>query len=247
MRKTLINAASLGSLVSLAAVSLVVAAPSPKTRAPELEFVQEVFIDFGSLTHPGPGSHPTTESGDYQLSYGGAQWFAGGVVEYAIMGVEPTGGANTALENAVATWDSFVMPRAFNRNDATTQTNPCTGAANAIEWGSLDGTGSALAVASVCRNVATKEIVGFVITMDNTEPWSVGGSSTTFDIENVASHEAGHVAGLGHVNAPKSGCLTLYKFAGLGEIQKRTLGLGDKLGMNALYGSADLAAGSCGS
>jgi len=35
----------------------------------------------------------------------------------------------------------------------------------------------------------------------------------------------------------------MYKFAGLGEIQKRTLGLGDKLGMDALYGTGNISAG----
>lgn len=47
-------------------------------------------------------------------------------------------------------------------------------------------------------------------------------------------------------NAPKDGCLTMYRFAGEEEIQKRTLGLGDKLGMQTLYGSADIAPGVCG-
>jgi len=51
----------------------------------------------------------------------------------------------------------------------------------------------------------------------------------------------------GHGNSPKSGCLSMYKFAGLNETQKRTLGLGDKLGMNALYGSTDIINGTCGS
>jgi hypothetical protein len=39
----------------------------------------------------------------------------------------------------------------------------------------------------------------------------------------------------------------MYRFAIQGETQKRTPGLGDKLGMAALYGNTDLSAGSCGS
>ena len=39
----------------------------------------------------------------------------------------------------------------------------------------------------------------------------------------------------------------MYPYAGLGETQKRTLGLGDKLGMQTLYGSTDVSAGACGS
>jgi hypothetical protein len=39
----------------------------------------------------------------------------------------------------------------------------------------------------------------------------------------------------------------MYPYADYGEIQKRTLGLGDKLGMQRLYGSTDVSAGACGS
>lgn len=84
------------------------------------------------------------------------------------------------------------------------------------------------------------------MTMDTDDSWDINVSGK-FDVENVASHEFGHVAGLGHVNAPKDGCLPMYRYAGLGEVQKQTLGLGDKLGMNKLYGSSDISAGSCGS
>lgn len=72
-------------------------------------------------------------------------------------------------------------------------------------------------------------------------------TSGTFDVENVTAHEFGHAAGLGHVNAPQDGCLTMYALSGKEEIQKRTLGLGDKLGMEALYDSDDVAAGTCAS
>lgn len=226
--------------------SVVTAAPSPRATAPVSEFVAETFVDYGIDTHAGNGPHPATESSDFQLTQGGIRWFSGST-EYKVSGTEGVSGGNTAIGNAVATWDAFIVPRSFSHNESTTQTNPCTGNANTIQWASIDGSSGVLATASVCRNVATKEIVGFVVTMDSAESWATDGSSGNFDVENVASHEFGHVAGLGHDNPPKSGCLTMYKFAGLGEIQKRTLGLGDKLGMAALYGSTDITAGTCGS
>jgi hypothetical protein len=82
--------------------------------------------------------------------------------------------------------------------------------------------------------------------MDTAEPWSVTGEGDKFDVEGVASHEFGHAAGLGHVNSWRDGCLTMYRFVALGEMQKRTPGLGDKLGMNTLYASADVSAGASG-
>lgn len=211
---------------------------------PSSAWVEEVFIDY---THAGPGPHPSEESDRYQLTQGGIRWFSDSDVEYQIAGTEAVSGGNAAVAVAVATWDGFVTTRGFSRNDSTTQTNPCTDNPSTVQWTAVDGPGGVLAMASVCRNVATKEIAGFVVTMDKDESWATDGSSTKFDVENTASHEFGHVAGLGHVNAPRDGCLSMYRFADVGEIQKRTLGLGDKLGMDALYSTGDTAAGpGCG-
>ena len=54
------------------------------------------------------------------------------------------------------------------------------------------------------------------------------------DFLNIATHEAGHAAGLGH--APDT-CLdeTMYRFASEGEINKRDLNPGDIAGIVALY------------
>lgn len=53
----------------------------------------------------------------------------------------------------------------------------------------------------------------------------------------------GHVVGLGHVNSPNDGCLTLYKFSDRGETAKRSLGWGDKLGLDKLYATGDTEPG----
>lgn len=230
------------SLVLL--VSPVLAAPSTRAQAPNREWVEETFVDY---SHAGPGPHPTTESDNFHLTQGGIKWFSGGPVEYRIIGTEDTAGGNSAIENAESTIDGFVTTRAFTRNDNTTQENPCTGDPSTAQWGAIDGPGGALASASVCRNVVTKAIGGFVITIDTAESWSTTGSLTAFDVENAMVHEWLHVGGLDHTNAPQDGCLTSYRLAGLGETQKRTLGLGDKLGMDALYSTGDTTAGpGCG-
>jgi matrixin len=142
--------------------------------------------------------------------------------------------------------DGYVTTRTFSRKDATTQSNPCTGSPNTIQWASIDGPGNVVAETSFCYHVNTKEIVGFTMIIDQEESWSIGGSSTTLDVQNTVTHEFGHAAGLGHVHAPKDGCLTMYPFVAFGETQKRTLGLGDKLGMQTLYASTDVTPGTCG-
>jgi len=54
------------------------------------------------------------------------------------------------------------------------------------------------------------------------------------DLQNIATHEFGHAAGLGH---PDSTCTgeTMYAFASFDETNKRTLEAGDIAGINDLY------------
>jgi len=54
------------------------------------------------------------------------------------------------------------------------------------------------------------------------------------DFENIATHELGHAAGMGH---PSDSCTeeTMYRFADFGEIKKQTLEAGDIAGIKALY------------
>jgi hypothetical protein len=211
-------------------------------------WVQEIIIDYVGprYTHAGPGPHPTTESARYSLISGGIHWASGGTVEYRITGTAPTGG-NTAVVAGEDVWDALIASRDFIRDDNTQQLNPCTDLPNTIAWASIDGAGGILGVTAPCYNVLTKELVGFSITLDTGDSWGTSPSGTAglIDVGNVATHEFGHAVGLGHVSAPRDGCLTMYKFATDGEVQKRTPGLGDKLGMAALYGNTNTSAGAC--
>lgn len=69
--------------------------------------------------------------------------------------------------------------------------------------------------------------------MNNQFPFG-NADSNSMDTENVAAHELGHAAGLGH---PPDGCTeeTMYAFAALGETKKRTLEAGDIAGIRKLY------------
>jgi hypothetical protein len=212
------------------------------------DLAQVVVMDSVRAPATGGGTPvASTEGDDFKLQQGGLHWLTNGTVEYAISGTPAVTGGNTAIEAAATTWNAFVSPTSFAHNDGTTQTNPCTGVANTVQWAAIDGPGGTVAATSVCFIVQTKEIVGFAMTVDNAESWSIGGSSTTLDVQNTVTHEFGHVAGLAHVHPWQDGCLTMFPFVANGEVQKRTLGLGDKLGMQDLYGSTDVTAGTCGS
>jgi len=64
--------------------------------------------------------------------------------------------------------------------------------------------------------------------------WSATGEAGKMDFENIASHELGHAVGLGH---PNDDCTeeTMFRFAGEGETNKRSLEAGDIAGINKLY------------
>ncbi|HEV8638735.1 MAG TPA: matrixin family metalloprotease [Chloroflexota bacterium] len=194
-----------------------------------------------------PQKQATTESDDFRLM-NRLRWLPGPTVEYRIVD-EPSPEAERATEAAVATIDRYVTTRTFVHNDATTQTNPCTREPNTIRWAPLDGPGGTLAFAELCFNKKSREIGGFVITLDSGDGWAIGpdGNPNTFDVQSVATHEMGHVAGLDHAKSWKDTCLTMFPFTGPEEIQKRTLGWGDKLGLNLLYNHGDTTPGpGCG-
>jgi hypothetical protein len=57
------------------------------------------------------------------------------------------------------------------------------------------------------------------------------------DVQNIVTHEFGHWAGSGGLYDNVDYWLTRYGRAGYGETYKQTLGWGDILGLEAVYGS----------
>ena len=58
-----------------------------------------------------------------------------------------------------------------------------------------------------------------------------------FDVQDIATHEAGHVVGLDDLYADKYSELTMYGYSSKGETKKISLAVGDVNGTVALYGS----------
>jgi hypothetical protein len=228
------------SLTSLSLLVLLVAVSGASGSVQAAGAYDEVVFE-GSEATVGPGTEPIDESNKFKLVNGGTSWPAGSTVEYTMVGIPAEFG--DAVLAAIATLEGLMPGTTFTRNDLTTQLNPYIGQPNSISWLQADGPGGVLASAAACFNTASKDISGFRMAFDMDEPWATDGNAASVDLQVVATHEMGHVVGIDHTNAPATSCLTMYKFSSLGETQKRSLGLGDKLGMNALYGGGDTTPG----
>jgi M6 family metalloprotease-like protein len=66
--------------------------------------------------------------------------------------------------------------------------------------------------------------------------WSLSGESGKMDVQNIMTHEFGHWCGLGDLYKNSDYWLTMYGYSDYGFISARTLGLGDKKGIIAIYG-----------
>jgi len=110
---------------------------------------------------------------------------------------------------------------------------------NTVSWGTIDGPGGTIAVTYFWYNVRTKELIDCDIVFDETEPWSISEEvpSDKFDVWNVVTHEAGHTLVLSDLRSPRDGALTMHAYTWPGDITKRDLGLGDILGIQAIYGA----------
>jgi len=84
-------------------------------------------------------------------------------------------------------------------------------------------------------------MVEFDIVLDKDEQWAINTDPedpdpNAFDVQNIATHEAGHTLVLGDLRSPKDGALTMHAYTWLGDTVKRTLGSGDISGVQAIYG-----------
>lgn len=61
------------------------------------------------------------------------------------------------------------------------------------------------------------------------------GYKSSFDLRNIATHEFGHWTGLGDIYNLQGRDLTMYGYASRGELKKGTLGLGDIVGVRAVW------------
>jgi hypothetical protein len=93
-------------------------------------------------------------------------------------------------------------------------------------------------LAVTCYWTRNGKMVEADMKINKREAWalSLSGCRNQVMLEATITHEAGHVFGLAHVSERKHGRLTMSPYIdGLCENNEATLGLGDMLGLEALY------------
>ena len=182
--------------------------------------------------------------GTYKLLGNGVVWKVA-PVSYVIDPDNPQGLAQSFITSAVFAsaeeWDSYTVTELFNDNystvyDATLDTEvrdnrneilfdnyPVEGViAVAVIWGVFRGPPE------------LREIVEVDIMFDTDYTWGDATvDPTVMDLQNIATHEFGHFAGLDDVRATEE---TMYLYTTWGETKKRDLYYGDIAGIQELYG-----------
>jgi predicted Zn-dependent protease len=207
------------------------------TNSKGVDIAKIVFVDYKKpkSIHTGPAGDVCGDgTGKYATLSGGIKWNSFPVpytIDVSSSGIDSTA-AKAAVKAAFNTIDDEEHP-AGDFFVLTTSNPKIT-----VKWANIDGTGSILAQTTTYYNTASKTIVKADIVFDSGDKWSVnsnfgcGGGGSSFDVQDVATHELGHAIGLGHVT---DNLLTMYKYASPGETLKSSLGRGDQRGIDKLY------------
>jgi len=114
---------------------------------------------------------------------------------------------------------------------------------NVVTWGSISDP-NVLAMTTIWYYTATGQMVDTDIVFNTAYKWGIDKdgesstysvSSTTFDIRNIATHEAGHVCGLADLYNPDYVGMTMYGYASAKQVRKMSLEPGDLMGIQAIY------------
>ncbi len=96
---------------------------------------------------------------------------------------------------------------------------------------------NAIAITYIWYSRSSKQIYDADIVFNSYYNWGDATQNPSLmDLENIATHELGHVVGLGDVYSLKCTEVTMYGYSGYGETKKRTLETADINALKSLYG-----------
>lgn len=253
------------SLLLIATGSALAAPPEDNPGKKTSNFEKVVFVHYpqGAPARGGvpgaPGNKDKTGDKEW-YKYSGIHWdIASLPVEYKVNAdFDETGTFLAGIQNAFQVWEDDPGSYINFEYDAT----PFSGlpssligegsmnTANEISWAPLSAEyPNAIAITIVWYNSFTGLISEVDMAMNIDLPWTqaslsagtdpdtVSGDPGYFDVQNIATHEAGHWLMLNDIYNKPAGDQTMYGIGAKGELKKRSLESGDLAGLQAIYGN----------
>ena len=204
---------------------------------PDDAVVEKVFTTYiGEIVVDPPGI-PGTESYNEYI-YSDIHWKADTTVTYSVNLKGAPSGAKDAISASFETWDDAVNIELFNDQVGTASSkvagNKYDGL-NVISWARLKP--GIIAQTTTWYNRYTYEIMEIGMVFNSAYRWTIGGSTNSFDVQDIATHEAGHTLMLLDLYDEAASALTMYGMGSYGETYARTLGAGDVSGIQYIYGT----------
>ena len=251
MRKAVALLIVLFLLVGLAAPVLA----SEGKAIPKEKLRTDILVHYGKPDNPGKGHGKGGGGGGDKVSdyyeLLGPKWFSipvGYTIDTSFSPVDPAAGTNE-IEAAFEAWDTATPAELFAKPVVSNQvTVDFYDLNNTVSWRVLAGYPKAIAVTALRyydnddNGVMSTgdEFAAFDVVLNLMQKWAIadegGAKGKWFDIQNIATHEAGHVVGLGDVYDDAYKDLSMYGYGAPKETKKSTLETGDVLGAQQLYG-----------
>jgi len=245
MKKLIISIMLSAILILLLLPVTVSAEPANKPITPK-DIKEMTFVHFAKPETP-PGldkkDKPEPEpEGTYELI--GTKLF-GNTTYYVNASGAPTGSI-AEIDASFDTWEGAVGINLFTNGGTTTLSGRKFNGQNTVSWARI-APKSTIAIATFWYysdgNPETfDEIIEFDIVFNSFLDWGIdpddeGPISLTdaFDIQNIATHEVGHIVGLGDLYDSDNSYLTMYGYGSEGETQKISLADGDIEGASLIY------------
>lgn len=161
-------------------------------------------------------------------------WYT--TIKYYINTKNKYGFSATAVVNTITasvnTWDKETAYQVFSYKGTTTRSAGRRDGYNVVAWGAYQA--GVIAVTYIWYSGS--QMIETDCRMNTYYKWSLSGQAGKMDVQNIMTHEFGHWCGLDDLYDDVDYWLTMYGYGNFGETYKRTLGLGDINGLEAVYG-----------
>ncbi|MFC2027045.1 matrixin family metalloprotease, partial [Chloroflexota bacterium] len=134
------------------------------------------------------------------------------------------------------TWDNEVAADLFAYGGETSLSGRKYNGQNTVSWARI-APKSTIAIATFWYYSNPEdfdEIIEFDIVFNSFLNWGIE-LTDAFDVQNIATHEVGHVVGLGDLYDSDNSEQTMYGYGSIGETKKISLEEGDIKGAQAIY------------